>query len=33
MKGTNSSVSFQIVTKENNVKLITNLDNKKAAQT
>ena len=32
MKGTNSSFSFQTVTKENTAKLITNLDNKKAAQ-
>ena len=30
MKGTNSSFSFQTVTKENTAKLITNLDNKKA---
>ena len=30
MKGTNSSLSFQTVTKENTAKLITNLDNKKA---
>ena len=28
MKGTNSSFSFQTVTKENAAKLITNLDNK-----
>ena len=28
MKGTNSSFSFQTVTKENTAKLITNLDNK-----
>ena len=28
MKGTNSSLSFQTVTKENTAKLITNLDNK-----
>ena len=32
MKGTNSSFSFQTVTKEKTTKLITNLDNKKAAQ-
>ena len=32
IKGTNSSFSFQTVTKENTAKLITNLDNKKAAQ-
>ena len=32
MKGTNSLFSFQTVTKENNAKLITNLDNKKAVQ-
>ena len=32
MKSTNSSFSFQTVTKENTAKLITNLDNKKAVQ-
>ena len=32
MKGTNSSFSFQTVTKENIAKLITNLDIKKAVQ-
>ena len=32
MKGTNSSFSFQTVTKENTAKLTTNIDNKKAAQ-
>ena len=32
MKSTNSSFSFQTVTKESTAKLITNLDNKKAAQ-
>ena len=32
MKGTNSSFSFQTVTKENTAKLLTNLDNKKTAQ-
>ena len=32
MKGTNSSLSFQTVTKENTAKLITNLDNKKSVQ-
>ena len=32
MKGTNSSLSFQTVTKEKTAELITNLDNKKAIQ-
>ena len=32
MKGTNSSFSFQTVTKENTAKLMTNLGNKKAVQ-
>ena len=32
MKGTNSSFSFQTVTKENTAKLITNLDNKNTVQ-
>ena len=32
MKGTNSSLSFQAVTKEKTAELITNLDNKKAIQ-
>ena len=32
MKGTNSSFSFQTVTKQNIAKLITNLDIKKAVQ-
>ena len=32
MKGTNSPLSFQTVTKENTAKLITDLDNKKAVQ-
>ena len=32
MKSTNSSFSFQTVTKEGTAKLITNLDSKKAAQ-
>ena len=32
MSGTNSSFSFQTITKENTAKHITNLDNKNAAQ-
>ena len=32
MKGTNSSLSFQTVTNANTAKLVTDLDNKKAAQ-
>ena len=32
MKGTNSSFSFQTVTKENIAKLLMNLDIKKAVQ-
>ena len=32
MKGTNCSFFFQTVTKANTAKLVTNLDNKKAAQ-
>ena len=32
MKGTDSSFSFQTVTKENTAKLITNIDKKKATQ-